>query len=111
MTLNGWQRLGIIVSASWFVVGFCVGMQVAQANADAGTWSYAACINTDNPDFAGCNAAFQMLYAAAIAQRWQLAWLYALMPIFAGWFLAWLSIPAVRWIQRGFSLAKQTPSA
>ena len=112
--LNGWQRVGIILSILWIPVG--------------GVWALKAfgppenipeppffnlCLEQEakqpTPNAARCNDAAQKWYASLFklrnlqhANAERLALWYAFLPIPIAWLLVYCVSWMVRWVRRGF---------
>ena len=105
--LNGWQRIGIVVSVIWFV-GF------------AGIWFFGAAHNAEtrhrysmtrcNEDFEETNLREKCLQEAAGSSElaielnreklWQIFTIDFGLIVF-GWLVAWIGVGIGRWIKRG----------
>ena len=105
--LNGWNRVGIILSVIWFFVGGFWGNNIG---IHAGDWTlrnYKFCleflvehgVRTDTQ----CFQAFSRQYEDAIKGHWWLALIIATIPIPLGWGLICALTGLVRWVHRGFS--------
>jgi hypothetical protein len=90
--LNGWQRIGIVLSALWVLVGGLWGRQLAVA-------PYFDCIKSaPNID--------TMNFCERYLQDWgSTAMLIALVPLPIAWLLVYIVVWTVRWIRRGFQPA------
>jgi hypothetical protein len=90
--LNGWQRLGIVLSALWVLVGGLWGRHLTVA-------PYFDCIKSaPNID--------TMNFCERYLQDWgSTAMLIALVPIPIAWLLVYIVVWTVRWIRRGFQPA------
>lgn len=73
MRLNGWQRLGVVLSLAWVPCGAVYGCELGFA--------------------AECNP--EQLHALMV--------FYTFAPVVAGWVFSWLAVWAARWVWRGFS--------
>jgi hypothetical protein len=111
MKINGWHRLGVLASGLWFVTGFFWGNSVGLGYGKVADIIYDSCTHETNVDWAACNAEFNRVYTSSISSHWQLAWIYALVPIVLGWLAVYTILALARWVRRGFQLAKQTPLA
>jgi hypothetical protein len=86
--LNGWQRIGIVLSVLWAIVGAIWGLKIAAA-------PYDACMSNPALDWKYCEVA----YGSNLTPGYQIGWAVAvgLLPIS----LAWLLIYVI-WTVRGF---------
>lgn len=106
MKLNGWHRLGIIASVLWILIGGCCGNESAFRQGDAAVDAYIRCSDLPYIPDSRCSAEFQTDYAAATADHWLVAAIYAFVPVVLAWLLAWIILALTRWVRRGFLLAK-----
>lgn len=107
--LNGWQRIGIVLSIIW-CIGSGVYLWIDQMN-DLHE-SYGAqlhlCMDLPNGYEMGCikdaDAVFSNMVAALYrAWPWE-ALIFCSVTLAIGWFGAWGILATKRWIARGFSL-------
>jgi hypothetical protein len=95
--LNGWHRIGIVLSVIWAIVGGWWGFHAA----DHATADYQACLKSSTY-WEACRQAFAYNYAAAINARWYNAALVGLAPIPIGWLIGYALADVVSWIRAGF---------
>jgi hypothetical protein len=117
--LNGWQRIGIVLSVVWAVGAFIYARDAAENRAEEFARSaYQICFDNarrvlgDESDpsaqshydaaLNGCYAELQRTRAVWLAGSWGDAAITALVPIPVAWLLAWGLVALVRWIRRGF---------
>ena len=100
--LNGWQRVGIVLSMLWAVVGGMWGDQIAiQKGGAIPIAHYKWCIT--QPDYDDeCSATFDEEYAAGVRGHWAFAAMAGLVPIPVAWLLVYIMAWTTRWIRRGF---------
>jgi hypothetical protein len=101
--LNGWQRIGIVLSVLWFLGGAFWGNEIAIR--DGGSWPTLQlkwCLSRPNADYSECNATFEKDYEKGIAGHWSAGLLVGLVPIPIAWLLVWAVVAIVRWVRRGF---------
>lgn len=103
MRLNGWQRIGVIASGAWGVVGFVIGDSIGMHGGDLAQDEFSDCLASPSGDYDACLAHFKVAYAAGIDGHWLTAALWALVPILFGWLAAWTIVALVRWVRRGFN--------
>jgi hypothetical protein len=105
--LNGWQRIGVIVSIAWSI-GAAIHEDLAISNREDTQFSaafgpvYNQC--RDN-GYDGSDCAREAAHVASKVppeSRWNIA-VQALAPIPFGWLLVYLTTGVVRWVKRGFS--------
>jgi hypothetical protein len=91
--LNGWQRIGIVLSVVWILVGALWGWMFATAD-------YRSCVvmasSVETLDF--CNRYHRWVFDTA----WVYSLLVALVPIPIAWLLVYGVSYLVRWIKSGF---------
>jgi hypothetical protein len=96
--LNGWQRIGIVLSVLWAIVGGTIGWKHAHDEADA---AFRSCI--DGVQSAAQLQACRDVHFQAIAMpRGISAAIIAFFPILVVWVLIFGVVGIVRWIRRGF---------
>jgi hypothetical protein len=124
LRLNGWQRIGIVLSVTWFIG--CMGLVVfweVQSIDDTFSLMLKGCNDTINvfdkmrpnvtdeeyaasrASYVGCQdsarAIYQSSFGALRHERHDLA-LLNLAAIAFVWLFAWLAIGTTRWIKAGF---------
>jgi hypothetical protein len=103
--LNGWQRIGIVLSVLWIIVaGLWANYQSIQQRTQTLEFLFQTCVafhnfNYNDPD---CLRDFNAQYLGAIKGQWVDTAIVALVPIPIAWLLAWIVFVVVRWIRRGF---------
>jgi hypothetical protein len=113
MRVGGWQRVGIVASVVWFVVGGLIGNHLALEEAGRRTTvEFDSCVNANKKQFGEYGPYDQVwtpcwqqhgnLYSRNAEGHWWIALLFALTPIPIGWLIGWLLIGTGRWIRRGF---------
>jgi hypothetical protein len=101
--LNGWQRIGIVLSIVWTL---CVSMwffqHVPGAN-DPGIASvYLQCISAPNANRGVCKARAEW-FSEEARSEFRAGWSWAaLAPIVVAWLLVYVVVWVVRWIRRDF---------
>jgi len=108
--LNGWQRIGVVLSLIWLPVGFFYGTgQAMDAATAAVTYRLRLCMAADGSDYNACEVPFQRDWAVAVAHsdHWLWGACMAIVPVLACWFLIWALVRIVRWVAAGgFSLQR-----
>lgn len=114
LRISGLQRVGIVLSFTWFFVGgFWANsdaINFAQTLADR---QLNSCVEEHkqrlgetapfSQTWDPCWAQFPNDYARNAEGHWKSALVAGLVPIPSGWLLAWGAIALYRWVRRGFS--------
>jgi hypothetical protein len=101
-SLNGWCRIGIVVSVLWIIVGGFWGNNLGIHDGDWVVNSLDVCLKTKPDNWALCHQEFTRQYPEAIKYHWLLAGMFAFIPIPLGWLFGWSCFGIARWIRRGF---------
>lgn len=101
--LNGWQRIGIVVSVIWAIGGGLWGNQIGLDQAAPAIFEYKVCLEANPYDGGKCSRGFDQAYSEDIADRWLYAAGFAFVPILIGWLTIYCLLGIGRWIGRGFS--------
>ncbi len=129
--LSGWQRIGVILSALWFV-GFGVFMFEHEMSGHSTFWDWQLdiCVKiaemqreplqpTHPTDYARRDAQIQRdlkncsdrasdFFTEQSGKLWSNIWVLLLVDaatIVLAWMLAWIVVSLVRWVSRGFQKA------
>lgn len=122
VSLNGWQRIGIIASGAWIIFALANELPNLDYRAQqAGDVSFKACVDnpgtpynvpdrplTDSEVFGDelkldtCRKVRSDVYRIERTSRLQVAALLALAPVIVGWLATYFAIWLVRWVRRGF---------
>jgi hypothetical protein len=117
--LNGWQRIGLVLSVAWMLYG---GYRGNEYGLDLGNWVWEvhrACVDDAwakrksvpysesanqqvSRDVDACDAESDRNWPEASKYHWHYAAIYALVPIPLAWLLIYGLIALVRWIRAGF---------
>src|SRR6476469_2679837 len=94
MQLNGWQRIGIVISVLWVIVGSLWALHLLF---DPIYQRYFNCVSQGS----FCNGILES--ELADARSMQLEWIafYGLAPIPLAWLTVYMVIGLVRWIRAG----------
>jgi hypothetical protein len=108
MRLNGWQRIGIIASVAWAVIGGWWGHAEHLENAwRSQSLTYSTCsqdkARLQEPDLGECSQKGTAAFERARGGHWISAAVLGLLPIPLGWLVAYGFIGLVRWIEVGFN--------
>lgn len=102
--LNGWQRVGVVLSIIWLPLGFLYGSGQA---VDSATWAVTnrlrMCYAADGVDYSACHDAFEKDWAVALSNSHHWLWgaVTAILPALFCWFLIWGLVRVVRWVAAG----------
>jgi hypothetical protein len=99
--LNGWQRIGIILSVIWFFVGAWLGLSALVKPIYTG---YRICQELTGGTYSvdECGKQLGQQLAAAEPQKTLYIALFGLAPIPMAWLLGWGIVALLRWVRRGF---------
>jgi hypothetical protein len=102
MRLNGWQRIGLVLSVLW-AFGAALrerGKQLDYAK-DLFQSQYGGCLNRANPAINCSDISYQAAMDATA--NWADVAFFAFGPVIAGWLVALITIRTFRWVSDGFS--------
>lgn len=110
MRLNGWQRLGIVVSICWIVGGgLWINGKVIDEMAHPVVSEYQSCLNTHSaqsddstPADTDCSAKFDADFGPAVSNHWSYSIALTFIPIPVAWLTVYGLIGLVKWIRAGF---------
>ena len=119
--LNGWQRIGVVLSIAWALYGFYWGNEYGLRQGDwtqsvyescmDGAQRFAADAHYSKPSqqeyekkIAACEQQRDRNWRASISGHWVLAAICAFVPIPLGWGVVYGLIALVKWIRRGFKI-------
>jgi hypothetical protein len=108
--LNGWQRIGIILTIIWAIIGFSWANQIAIDTLGAGVRAaHTRCLDElsaqpdgrepTDADWGRCNRAFARDWTPAVAYHWRYAAAFALVPIPFAWLIGYGLVALRRWIK------------
>ena len=103
MRLNGWQRIGIVLSIVW-----AVGAAIHTRNDELDTWKrgtsldYTLCMAGKQVDWPKCLAELTATLKKGSDPYWSNIAFAAFGPVLAGWIVAYLLLWIFRWVRRGF---------
>jgi hypothetical protein len=105
--MNGWQRIGLVLSVLWIV-----GAGLYQRSADMekagkmGGWAMEVCqkvqTSKGSSDFSRCSDEFTKMFNVFAEGSWGNVAFVALAPIPIAWLFVYLIVWLTRWIRRGF---------
>ncbi len=107
MRLNGWKRIGIVLSVLWVLVtGFYQRNADVQKASDFMSFSYRVCTDAqsakNNFDFDECSKKSQKDFDIWMVGSWGNVAVIALLPIPFFWLIIYGLIKMYRWIRVGF---------
>lgn len=103
MRLNGWQRIGLVLSALW-ALGAAIHVRNKQVDAahELFQLQYGMCLNQAN-SVKNCSDTVSLQAAMDATAYWPDVAFYAFGPVIVGWLLALITIKTFRWVSDGFS--------
>jgi hypothetical protein len=114
LRLNGWQRIGIVLSVLWFVIGgLWINSLVLDSMGASAMAEHRRCLDAvtavpnDSSWDEACGKKFRATYSTAVADHWTYAVVYTLIPIPIVWLLVYGVVVLVRWIGAGFALSRR----
>jgi hypothetical protein len=102
---NGWQRIAIVLSVVWAIVGSLWALNLLFKPVYQ---NYATCQRLSSASIWNCQQLFETQLARARQQRLTAVAIVAIAPIPFAWLLTYLLISIVRWIRRGFQPSSQS---
>ena len=104
MRINGWQRIGIVLSITWIIgVGIVFSEKVRDdANAISSN-RFDICRNIQNSDFQTCSNQQWEVYKKLNDPNWSMISIFALTPAVLGWLFVYMMLGIYRWVGRGFT--------
>ena len=107
-SLNGWQRIGIVLSVLWFFVAVIThrendihrAFEFASNSSSLCYESHRDSINAGNSDI--CAERFTNNYKLMLEGSWASSFMIAIIPIPIFWGIIILIIKTYRWIKKGF---------
>ena len=106
--LNGWQRIGIVLSVVWALGAWLYVQQLDVEQAQRLKESaYRTCtdLQDQSPDkgVSDCIKDAESVYDTSLQSNWSDKWVAALLPIPIAWMITYGLIGLVRWIRAGFA--------
>ena len=107
MKLNGWQRVGVVLSVLWVIGAASITRRndIDRAGKAAGL-AYHLCVDTptfrEKLYFSVCNKDSQRAWDVSLEGSWPGVVFVSLAPIPIFWGFAYLLLGVWRWIRRGF---------
>jgi hypothetical protein len=110
LRLNGWQRIGVIVSIMWAIGGWIGANMSASRDLEEGLgFHYKICDETNSiaiaahrPAIENCQAGADKWAAIIQSEHAYEAPIVALVPIPIGWGLVYAVLAIVAWVRKGF---------
>lgn len=105
--MNGWQRIGLVLSVLWILgAGFYQRSADMQRAGDMGGFAMRACMEEQKLkgsfDFSRCSDEFDKMFRVFAEHSWGNVAIVAFVPIPIAWLFVYLLVWLTRWIRRGF---------
>ena len=102
MTLNRWQRIGVVMSILWVLgaASFERGSQVDAATSSAQS-IYRMCLDMEEAQSEDCSKEFHKNFVDFLRPNWSNIAFIAITPVILGWVLIFIIIRVYRWIKAG----------
>jgi hypothetical protein len=105
--MNGWQRIGVILSVLWILGGgFYQRSSDMQRAGDMGGFAVRTCMETQklksSYDFSRCSDEFDKTFRVFAEPSWGNVAIVAFAPVPIAWLLVYIAVWLTRWIRRGF---------
>jgi hypothetical protein len=100
--LSGWQRIGIVLTVIWILVGGFWGNNIGIHEGDWAGNSLSICYETHPDDWTGCRSKFDRDFIQAVKYHWYDAAIFAFVPIPIGRLGVYGLIALTQWVRRGF---------
>ena len=103
MRLNGWQRIGLVLSVLW-AFGAAIHERNKQVNAANELFQsqYRICLEQANA-VKNCHDNVSLQAAMDATAYWPDVAFYAFGPVIAGWLVVLITLKTFRWVSAGFS--------
>ena len=104
MRVNGWQRVGVVLSVLW-AIGAAIYIRSAQVqNANSlFQMKFSACLNEKSATIEACSNKVSLQNAMNVTTYWPDVAFFAFSPVIAGWLVAYIALKTFRWVNVGFS--------
>jgi hypothetical protein len=103
MKLNGWKRIGIVISVVWFLGAYTYKMREKLKTVDDRAYDqYVLCLKVIN-NLDQCNAGFEADKTKDRHEMEKDVPMSVALPIPVGWILAYVGLFSTRWVKRGFA--------
>lgn len=104
MRINGWQRIGIVLSITWIIGAGIVVSEKVRDDANAiSSIGFDNCRNIQNFDIETCSDQKWEVYKKLNDPNWSMISISALAPVFGGWLFVYMMLGIYRWVRRGFT--------
>ena len=107
MKLNGWQRIGVVLSIVW-IIGAGIYQRHADIQRASDSAGFAFRICSDNEqlkpeiDLDRCTKEIENSYKIWMVGSWGNVAFFAFVPMLLGWVAAYVLIRVWRWVKTGF---------
>lgn len=104
MRVNGWQRIGVVLSVLW-VIGAAIYVRSAQVQNAYSLFQmeFSACLNEQGATIEECSNKVSLQHAMDVTANWPDVAFFAFAPVIAGWLVAYVALKTFRWVNLGFS--------
>lgn len=101
MQINGWQRVGVVLSVLWAIGAAIYIRNIQVENADSlFQMEYSECLSEKIGS--GCIDKVSLQNAMDVTANWSDVTFFAFAPVIAGWLMAYIALKTFRWIKVGF---------
>ena len=106
--LNGWLRIGIVLSVLWVLVaGVYTNKMVTDQGKSTRSLIYSLCLNENAQsrdfDYKTCSKRADEFYDSAVQHRLQDVLGIALIPVPIFWLFGFIIFRVYRWVKKGFT--------
>ena len=104
MHVNGWQRVGVVLSVLW-AIGAAIYIRSAQVQSADSLFKmeFSTCLNEQGSTIEACSNTVSLQHAMDITADWPDVAFFAFAPVIAGWLVAYIALKTFRWVKTGFS--------
>ncbi len=102
MRLNGWQRIGLVLSTLW-ILGASIYERKKQVSAADELFQFKFRLCLEEYPGSSCIESVSLQAAMDATANWPDVAFYAFGPVVAGWFVAIVTIKTFHWVADGFS--------
>ena len=108
MKLNGWHRIGIVLSVLW-ALGAFISIRKYQINLADALYrdQYHNCSISGPTNMSYCDETVSLQAAMDATANWVDVAFYSLFPVVVGWILVLVSVKTIKWIKNGFDKSTQ----
>ena len=104
MRINGWQRIGIVLSITWIIGAAYVSRQQEMKTAEnILNFQFNDCWQSKEYDFKTCSDKRGETWLILMKPHWSNHAFYSLTPAVLGWLFVYMMLGIYRWVRRGFT--------